>query len=171
MRVAVTIELTAKERLKLESFTKGRSSSLRAQERAAIILLAADGLENQEIAASLGQDKMKAGRWRQRYGKGGLAAIPPVPAAVISKIIQLTITSKPAGATQWSRASMAREAGVSESTVGRIWAAHGLKPHQVKTFNLSNDKHFEEKLEDIVGLYLSPPEHAIVLSCDEKSQF
>ena len=180
MRVAVTIELTAKDRLKLESLTKGRSSSLRARERAAIILLAADGLDNQEIAARLGQDKMKVGRWRQRYAKGGLPAIlkdksrpgriPPVAAAVISKIIQLTTTAKPAGATHWSRASMAREAGVSESTVGRIWAAHGLKPHQVKTFKLSNDKHFEEKLEDIVGLYLSPPEYAIVLSCDEKSQ-
>ena len=177
MRVAVTIELTAKERLKLESLTKGRSSSLRARERAAIILLAADGLENQEIAARLGQDKMKVGRWRQRYAKDGLPAIlkdksrpgriPPVPATVISKIIQLTTTSKPAGATHWSRASMAHEAGVSESTVGRIWAAHGLKPHQVKTFKLSNDKHFEEKLEDIVGLYLNPPEHAIVLSCDQ----
>jgi transposase len=152
MRVAVTIELTAKERLKLESLTKGRSSSLRARERAAISLLAAAGLENQEIAARLGLDKMKVGRWSQRYAKGGLPAIlkaksrpgriAPVPAALISKIIQLTTTAKPAGATHWSRASMAREAGVSESTVGRIWAAHGLKPHQVKTFKLSNDKHF-----------------------------
>ena len=166
MRVAARLELTARERLKLESLTRGRSHSLRARERAAIILLAADGLENREIAARLGQDKMKVGRWRQRYAKGGLPAIlrdksrpgriPPVPAAVISRIIELTTTARPAGATHWSRASMAREAGVSESTVGRIWTAHGLKPHLVKSFKLSNDRHFEEKLEDIVGLYLSP---------------
>ena len=110
---------------------------------------------------------MKVGRWRQRYAKGGLPAIlkdksrpgriPPIPAAVVSAIIQLTTTAKPAGATHWSRASMAREAGVSESTGGRIWAAHGLKPHQVKSFKLSNDKKFEEKLQDIVRFYLSPP--------------
>ncbi len=123
---------------------------------------------------------MKVGRWRQRYAKGGLPAIlkdksrpgriPPIPAAVVSAIIQLTTTAKPSGATHWSRASMAREAGVSESTVGRIWAAHGLKPRQVKSFKLTNDKKFEEKIEDIVGFYLSPPKNIIVLSCDEKSQ-
>ena len=93
---------------------------------------------------------MKVGRWRQRYAKGGLPAIlkdksrpgriPPVSAAVVSKIIQLTTTAKRAGATHWSRASMAREADVSESTGGRIWAAHGLKPHQFKSFKLTNDK-------------------------------
>lgn len=180
MRVAVTIELTAKERAKLEAIKKARSSSVRVRERSAIILLAADGLENKEIARRLGQDKMKVGKWRQRYAKGGLGAvlkdksrpgrIPSLPAAMKSRIIRLTLNEKPAGATHWSRASMAERAGVSPSSVGRVWAAAGLKPHRVRTFKLSNDKRFEEKLNDIVGLYLNPPEHALVFSCDEKSQ-
>jgi len=180
MRVAPVIKLTAKERAKLLSIQKARSHSVRARERAAIILLAADGLENKEIARRLGEDPMKVGRWRQRYAKGRLAAIlkdktrpgriPPVPASLKSRIIELTTNQTPVGCTQWSRTSMAKEAGVSPSSVGRIWAAAGLKPHLVKTFKLSNDKHFEEKLDDIVGLYLNPPEHAIVFSCDEKSQ-
>ena len=96
--------------------------------------------------------------------------IAPIAASMRSRIVKLTLTAKPTGATHWSRNSMARELGVSASTVGRIWAANGLKPHRIKTFKLSKDKRFEEKLEDIVGLYLSPPEHAIVLSCDEKGQ-
>ena len=180
MRVAPTIELTPKERAKLEAIKKARSSSVRARERAAIILLAGDGLENNEIARRLGEDKMKVGRWRQRYAKGGLEAIlkdktrpgriPPVSASLRSRIIHLTTDEKPEAETQWSRTSMAEKVGVSPSSVGRIWAAAGLKPHLVKTFKLSNDKQFEEKLDDIVGLYLNPPEHAIVFSCDEKSQ-
>ena len=180
MRVAATIELTIKERAKLENIKKARSSSVRARERAAIILLAADGLQNKEIAHRLGQDKMKAGKWRQRYAKDGLPGIlkdktrlgriPSLPAKTKSRIIALTVNEKPVGATHWSRSSMAEKVGVSPSSVGRVWAAAGLKPHRVRTFKLSNDKRFEEKLNDIVGLYLNPPEHAIVFSCDEKSQ-
>jgi len=153
---------------------------VRLRERAAIILLAAEGLENREIATRLGQDAGKVGRWRNRFAQDRLEGIikdktrpgriAPIPDAKRSKIVDLTLNSKPTNATHWSRASMAREVGVSASTVGRVWAAHGLKPHRATTFKLSNDKRFEEKLEDIVGLYLSPPEHAIVLSCDEKSQ-
>jgi transposase len=180
MRVAPAIELTSKQRAKLETIRRGRSSASRARERAAIILLAADGLENQEIARRLGQDKMKVGRWRQRYAQGGLEAIlkdksrpgriPALATAVKSRIVKLTLKEKPPGATHWSRTSMATRVGVSPSSVGRVWAANGLKPHRIKRFKLSNDKRFEEKLEDIVGLYLNPPEHAIVFSCDEKSQ-
>lgn len=180
MRVAAEINLSDRERKKLESIKRSRVSSVRARERAAIVLLAADGVENREIARELRQDPGKVGRWRQRYAKQGLAGIlkdktrpgriAALPASTRSHIVKLTVTGKPAGATHWSRESMAKEVGVSPSTVGRIWAANGLKPHRIKTFKLSNDKRFEEKLEDIVGLYLSPPEHAIVLSCDEKSQ-
>jgi transposase len=180
MRVAPAIELTIKERAKLESISRARSSSVRAIERAAIVLLAADGLENQEIAQRLGQDKMKVGRWRRRYAEGGIEGIlkdksrpgriPALSASLKSRMIRLTLKEKPAAATHWSRESMAKKVGVSPSSVGRVWAAAGIKPHRVKSFKLSNDKHFEEKLEDIVGLYLNPPEHAIVLSCDEKSQ-
>ncbi|HEY5779643.1 MAG TPA: IS630 family transposase [Terrimicrobiaceae bacterium] len=180
MRVAAVITLSARERSQLERMKRGRSSSIRNQERAAIVLLAAEGLENKEIAARLNQDKMKVGRWRGRYAKAGLAGIlkdksrpgriAPVAASTRSRIVEMTLEEKPPGATHWSRASMAKATGVSPSTVGRIWAAHGLKPHRVSSFKLSNDKRFQEKLEDIVGLYLNPPEYAIVFSCDEKSQ-
>ena len=180
MRVAASIELSVKERITLEKLRRGRKSPVRAKERAAMILLAADGLENKKIAVRLGQDPGKVGRWRQRYVQMGLAGIlkdktrpgriAPIAASMRSRIVKLTLTAKPAGATHWSRKSLAREVGVSPSTVGRIWAANGLKPHRIKTFKLSKDKRFEEKLGDIVGLYLSPPEHAIVLSCDEKGQ-
>lgn len=180
MRVAAPIHLSMPERNKLEVIKRGRASSVRAKERAAIVLLAADGLQNREIAARLGEDVMKVGRWRQRYAMSGLAGIlkdktrpgriPPVGRSTRSHIVKMTLQDKPTGATHWSRSSMAKVSGVSASSIGRIWAAHGLKPHRVTGFKLSNDKRFQEKLEDIVGLYLHPPEHALVFSCDEKSQ-
>lgn len=180
MRRATEINLSDKERNRLERTAQAsRSNPQRLIDRAKIVLLAADGLENKEIAAQLGQDRGKVGRWRQRYAELGMdgiikdktrpGRIPAIPDRLRSKIIRMTLNSKPENATHWSRSSMAKATGVSESTVGRIWAAYGLKPHRTSTFKLSNDKHFAEKLEDIVGLYLSPPENAIVLSCDEKS--
>ena len=180
MRVAIAIVLTERERQELERLSRGGQCSVRARERSLIVLLAEKGFENQEIARRLGIDPFKVARWRQRYANQRLAGIvkdktrpgglPAVPAKIKARVIELTLQSKPLGATHWSRELMAKEAGVSASSVGRIWAAHGLKPHRVKTFKLSNDKRFAEKLEDIVGLYLSPPEHAMVFSCDEKSQ-
>lgn len=180
MRRAPEIKLSSKERAKLERLKMARSSSVRTRERAAIVLLAGEGKENKEIAAILKQDKMKVGRWRQRYAKFGMEGllkdktrkgrIAPLSRAKRSRIVKMTLEEKPQGATHWSRNSMAKAAGVSPSSVGRIWKAHGLKPHRVSTFKLSNDKKFEEKLEDVVGLYLNPPENAMVLSCDEKSQ-
>lgn len=180
MRVAPAIILGATERRKLERMSKARSSPIRLQERAKIVLLASKGMQNLQIAKETGADPGKVGRWRTRYAKLGLngilkdktrpGRIPPVSRALRSRVIKLTVETIPEAATHWSRESMAREVGLSPSTIGRIWAANGLKPHRVKTFKLSNDKAFEAKLEDIVGLYLSPPEHAIVLSCDEKSQ-
>lgn len=180
MRVAPDIELTPSEQKKLEHYRRARSAPLRLKERAAMILLAAQGLENRTIAKRLKQDVGKVGRWRQRYAQFGLEGIAKdktrpgrvrsLSAALRSRIVKLTLHSKPKQATHWSRTSMAQEVGVSPSSVGRVWAANGLKPHRLKTFKLSNDKRFEEKLENVVGLYLSPPEHAIVLSCDEKSQ-
>lgn len=115
-----------------------------------------------------------------RYYEKGLAGIesdaprpgryPKFSNAVIKEVIRKTLHEKPRNATHWSRSTMATTTGLSDSTIGRIWKTHGLKPHLVNTFKLSNDKNFVEKLEDIVGLYLSPPEHAVVFSCDEKSQ-
>lgn len=180
MRRAVAISLSDAERKQLEALKRGRRVSVRLAERATVILHAADGLENQEIGALMGISRQKAGRWRQRYAERGLAGIEkdaPRPgrhrqisakqrAAVVCK----TLHEKPEGQTHWSRSTMAAATGLSESTIGRIWREHGLKPHRVETFKLSNDPQFVEKLEDVIGLYLSPPEHAVVLSCDEKSQ-
>lgn len=180
MKRAVVIELDSSERAMLEQVKRGRRVTVRLAERAEIILHAADGLENQQIAGRMGISRQKAGRWRARYASLGLAGIEkdaPRPgrrrridekqrAAVVRKTLRQT----PKGQTHWSRSTMAAATGLSESTIGRIWREHGLKPHQVETFKLSNDPRFVEKLNDIVGLYLDPPEHAIVLSCDEKSQ-
>ncbi len=149
-------------------------------ERSRIVLLAADGLQDREIAAELGITPEKAARWRKRFLEGGTEALAkdaPRPGRgrtikdrKVASIIKLTTLSKPANATHWSTRSMAEKAGVSEATVRRIWHAHGLKPHLSRTFKVSNDPEFAEKLADVVGLYLNPPEHAIVLSVDEKSQ-
>jgi len=180
MRIAPAIALTQTQTAKLKRFSVSRSVSQKLRERSEIVLLAAEGLLNKEIAMRTGHDEPKVGRWRKRYAERGLEGIikdktrpgriKPISSAKRSRIVKLTVESKPKGSTHWSRTTMAKELGVSPSSVGRVWAAHGLKPHRVKTFKLSNDKNFEDKLENIVGLYLSPPEHAIVLSCDEKSQ-
>jgi len=145
-----------------------------------MVLLAAQGVENREIAKVLQQDPGKVGRWRKRYAQQGLAGIlkdktrpgriKPISDAKRAHLLKMTTETKPAGATHWSRRLMAKAVGLSPSTIGRVWAAHGLKPHRSKSFKLSNDRHFQEKLEDIIGLYLWPPEHALVFSCDEKSQ-
>ena len=180
MRRAIEIRLDDVERATLKRLKNGRRVSVRLAERAAIILHAADGLENQEIGALIGITRQKVGRWRLRYAEFGLVGIEkdaPRPGRrrtfndkARAAVVRKTLRSKPAGQTHWSRATMAKATGISDSTIGRIWKEHGLKPHLVKTFKLSNDPHFVEKLNDIVGLYLSPPEHAIVLCCDEKSQ-
>lgn len=180
MRVAPKIVLESAERELLKRLSGSRSTSVRLAERSKIVLLAAEGKENGEISEILGMSRQKVGRWRNRYHEHGLAGIEKdayrpgrkkaISKRTVNKIIKLTTQDKPANATHWSRRLMAEQVNVSESTVARVWQAHGLKPHRVSTFKLSNDKHFQEKLEDVVGLYLSPPENAIVLSCDEKSQ-
>ena len=180
MRKAPTIELDIPARKELERLGRSRSTSVRLAERSRIVLLAAAGLNNQDIAARLDITRQKAGRWRTRFVEHGLRGIekdaprsgriPSISRRKQARIVKKTIEEKPPNATHWSRASMAEATGVSDSTVGRIWRAYGLKPHLSRTFKLSNDKQFAEKLEDVVGLYLNPPENAIVLSCDEKSQ-
>ena len=134
MRAAPQIKLDGKERRQLEKIKASRASSFRARERAAIVLLASEGLRNKEIARILGQDKMKVGRWRRRYAESGLQGIlkdktrpgriPALSEELKSRIVKLTLNGKPEGATHWSRTSMAKKAGVSPSSVGRIWAAH-----------------------------------------------
>ena len=177
MRRAPTIKLDIPVRKELERLSRSRSVAVRLAERSRIV---SGGLDNQEIAAKLDITRQKAGRWRDRFVEDGLGGIekdasrsgriPSIGRRKRARIVKKTVEGKPPNATHWSRSLMARATGVSESTVGRIWRAHGLKPHLARTFKLSNDKQFVEKLEDVVGLYLNPPENAIVLSCDEKSQ-
>lgn len=180
MRVAPKVELSADQRALLEQQSRGRSLPARIVERSRIILLAASGKQDKEIAAELGVSVQKAARWRARYlelGSIGLekdaprpGRTPSIAAAVIKRVIALTTKERPANGTHWSTRIMAEAVGISEASVRRIWHNNGLKPHLVETYKVSNDPQFAEKLNTIVGLYLNPPEHAIVLCCDEKSQ-
>ena len=141
------------------------------------MLLAADGMQNKAIAQQLGVGRVQVSRWRERYAGLRLAGIerdlprgaPPVKVDV-ARLAELTTQTTPTASTQWSTRKMAAELGVSAASVSRHWRANGLKPHIVRGFKVSRDPKFVEKLEDIVGLYMSPPEHALVLCCDEKSQ-
>lgn len=180
MRVAPNVQLTPAQESLLTKTAKSTSVSVRFAQRARIVLLAAQGMQDIEIAEQVGVSRQLSSRWRKRFlqfGIEGLEKDAPRPGRwkkfstqKVTGIVRKTLEQKPANATHWSTRTMAREAGVSERTVRRIWQTHGLKPHLSRTFKLSNDKQFAEKLEDIVGLYLNPPEHALVLSCDEKSQ-
>jgi transposase len=164
----------------LESLSKSLTAPHREVIRAKALLLAADGIANTAIASRLEVSPASVAAWRKRFTDEGLPKIgqvragrgrkPRIPAEKIDEIVKLTQNSKPAGETHWSCRSMAKAAGVSPATVQRVWSARGLKPHLVKTFKLSNDKHFDEKLIDVVGLYLNPPDQAVVLCMDEKSQ-
>jgi transposase len=177
VRIAPAIELSQEEEAELIRLARSKLSSVRLAERARIVLLAAQGLQNLQIAQELGIDRITAGRWRQRYIESGLAGIerdlprgaPPVKLDV-AKLVELTTQTQPEAATHWSTRKMAAVLKVSPSTVMRHWQASGLKPHLVRGFKISRDPKFVEKLEDIVGLYMAPPEHALVLCCDEKSQ-
>ncbi len=180
MRVANPIVLTTEEEAVLMKWSRGRSTPTRVVLRAKIVLAAAAGKRNDEIAADLKCTRRTVGRWRNRFVCERLAGIekdarrggrtPTVRATKEAEIIAKTTQEKPPGATQWSTRTMAKAVGVSKATVQRVWRDNGLKPHLVKTFKVSNDPRFVEKLVDVVGLYLNPPEHALVLSCDEKSQ-
>jgi transposase len=177
MRRAPAIELSETQRLELATWTRSRTLPARQVSRAQVLLRAAAGEEDIAIAAQLGCARQRCARIRQRFLADGLEGMrrdaprsgrPPQIDA--KRIVTLTTTATPDGATDWSRALMAKATGVSESSVGRVWRANGLKPHQVVTFKLSRDPQFAEKLEAIVGLYLAPPERALVLCVDEKSQ-
>ena len=177
LRVAPAIELTDEECSELTRLARSKKTSVRLAQRARIVLLAAEGLQNSDIANALGVGRIQVARWRDRYTEAGLAGIerdlprgaPPVKVDV-ARLLELTTQSKPEAATHWSTRKMAAVLEVSPSTVMRHWQANGLKPHLLRGFKVSRDPKFAEKLEDIVGLYMSPPEHALVLCCDEKSQ-
>lgn len=180
MRVAAEIVLTGEQRSELDRFARGRRTAARLGLRARIVLLAADGHTDLEIAQRLGVVPRTAARWRARFLKEGVAGLerdaprpgrrPAISPQTVLAVIEKTTQQKPSQRTHWSTRTMARSVGISEASVRRIWRAHGLKPHRVHPFKLSNDPRFAEKLEDVVCLYLNPPEHALVLSLDEKSQ-
>ncbi len=177
MRTAPEIVLTAGEEKALTRLSRSNTSSVRLARRARIVLLAWHGKDNTRIAAELGIGRIQVGRWRERYAMDGMGAIERDllrggrrPTVDASEIVRLTTQTTPPNATHWSARTLAKVAGGSATSVRRVWRAHGLKPHLIETFKVSRDPKFVEKLEDIVGLYMAPPEHALVLCCDEKSQ-
>ncbi len=180
MRVAPPVVLSPEQRLVLEAQARARRASARSVERARIVLLAAAGLQNQDIAAQLQIMPETVARWRRRFLTGGVEALAqdaPRPGrprtitdAQVRKVVRKTTQQTPPNATHWSTRTMAAATGISERSVRRIWRQHGLKPHLLRTFKISRDPAFAAKLEAIVGLYLAPPEHALVLCVDEKSQ-
>lgn len=177
MNQGTLINLSEGHRIELERRVRSQTLDARSVRRARIVLLAADGVGNHEITRRLEISRNQVISWRNRFVNGGLAAIesdlprsgrkPTIDAA---EIVRVTTQTTPEGATHWSTRKLAARLGISDTTVLKVWRAHGLKPHLVETFKVSRDPKFAEKLEDIVGLYMSPPEHALVLCCDEKSQ-
>src|SRR5271169_2503115 len=180
MRRACQITLSDADRTTLERWSRGRSTQARLVTRARVVLAAAQGKENKDIAAELGISRGAVARWRDRFDAAGIAGItkdaprggrpPKQRQDLIRRIIEMTTQQKPANATHWSTRTLAEALGTNHALVNRVWRAHGLKPHLCRTFKVSNDPHFIEKLIDVVGLYLNPPDHALVLCVDEKSQ-
>ncbi len=180
MRVAPQIELSPEETKTLTAWSRGRRTPSRLVLRAKVVLLAAEGMYSKDIAVATGCSRPTVALWRARFAQARLAGIekdaprsgrrPERRSEVEQLIIEKTTQAKPQAATHWSTRTLAKELGVTHSMVQRVWHAHGLKPHLARTFKVSNDPQFIEKLEDVVGLYLNPPENALVLSADEKSQ-
>jgi len=178
-RPVAEVVLTDEERDTLIRWSRRAKSSQALAQRCRIVLGCAEGKSNQDVAAELGIWPQTVGKWRRRFLAKRLEGLvdeprPGAPRTVtdeqIEQVVVATLERTPADATHWSRASMAAESGLSRSTVGRIWKTFGLKPHQVDTFKLSNDPQFIDKVRDVVGLYLNPPDKALVLCVDEKSQ-
>jgi len=183
MRAATPITLSDSEKKLLEKYTTSRAVPIRLAERSKIVLLSAQGLENKVIAQQLSITPNKVGKWRNRFAEGGISAISKEKprganhggkdtlkqARLRNRIIKKTTLEKPANATHWSTRTMAEALNTTHSFVHRVWQSVGLKPHLEKTFKVSNDPHFEQKLCDVVGLYLNPPDNAVVLCVDEKT--
>jgi len=177
---AAAVAISEQDRKALEGWVRSGSTPQSVALRARVILLAAEGGSNSRIASEVGVSRPTVILWRRRFAKGGPKALtkigegrgrkPSIPPEKIAEVIDLTLHHKPKGQTHWSTRTMARRARISPATVGRIWDAAGLQPHRVETFKVSTDKRFLEKLTDVVGLYLNPPDRAVVLCVDEKSQ-
>ena len=180
MRTGISITVSPSDHCRLEALARDRNSPQKHVWRAEIVLLTADGIGTNEIMRRTGKSKTCVWRWQERFAEEGFdgllrdktrpSRVKPLAKEVCDLVIALTMTDPPAEATHWTGAMMAKAACISVSSVQRIWRAHGLQPHRVRQFKLSNDPKFVEKLRDVVGLYVDPPAHAIVLSVDEKSQ-
>ena len=177
---STTITLNEAERRALESLVANRNTPAKVVWRAKIILATARGLGTMAICKESGKTKKTVWRWQERYAEEGIEGIerdktqppgtPPLSDEIKAKVLAKTVTETPPGATHWSVRSMAKAMGISHTSVQRIWREAGLKPHLVRTFKISNDPEFEEKVVDVVGLYMNPPDKALVLCVDEKSQ-
>lgn len=180
MRTGIKIEVTTSDRERLEAIVAARGSPQKHVWRAKIVLLTGDGLGTVAIMAATGKSKTCVWRWQERFMAEGVDGLlrdktrPPGTArldpVLVDKVVALTLEPPDHEATHWTVRAMAKAIGIANSSVVKIWHDHGLAPHRWRSFKLSNDKAFAEKLHDVVGLYVSPPDHAIVLSVDEKSQ-
>jgi transposase len=180
MRTGIKVEVSATDRIHLDAIVADRNAPQKHVWRAQIVLSTADGCGTAEIMRDAGVSKTAVWRWQERFMTDGVAGllrdktrrsrIPPLDAQTEARVVAATLTDPPGETTHWTAAAMAKVQGISVSSVQRIWRRHGLQPHRTRLFKLSNDPQFAAKLRDIVGLYIDPPAHAVVLSIDEKSQ-
>ena len=180
MRERTNVQLSVADRRELEAVVANRNSPQKHAWRAKIVLLTADDHGTAEIMRATGKAKTVIWRWQERFGEEGVAGlwrdktrpsrVPPLGPEEAERVVALTLEGPPPTASHWTGAAMAKATGISVSSVQRIWRAHGLRPHLVRRFKLSNDPQFAAKLKEVVGLYVNPPDRAIVLSVDEKSQ-
>jgi transposase len=180
MRKGISITVTPADRMRLQSIIRDRNSPQKHVWRARIIVLTADSEGTTAVMRAVGKGKTVVWRWQERFMREGIegltrdktrpSRIPALAPETVDRVVALTNQAPPHEATHWTASAMAKAAGISPSSVQRIWKRHGLQPHRVRAFKLSNDPKFAEKLKDVVGLYVDPPAHAVVLSIDEKSQ-
>jgi transposase len=177
-RPKAVLEVTADERVDLERYARGRTTAQALAFRARIVLLCASGKTNTQVAREVKADLGVVGKWRKRFIKDRVAGLADLPRPNVHRkldderveeVVRRTLETTPKGATHWSSRKMAKQAAVSQSSVSRIWRAFQLKPHRTRTFTLSTDPFFTEKVRDVVGLYMNPPDNAVVLCVDEKS--
>src|SRR5450631_2384082 len=177
MRSGISIAISTEDRLRLQALVKYRNAPQKHVWRGQIVLFSADGVSTNEIMRRTGKSKTCVWRWQERFMQAGYdsllhdetrpSRIRPLGSNITERVVTLTQTDPPAEATHWTSTMMAKVIDISASSVQRIWRAHGLQPHRVKQFKLSTDPQFVDKLRDIVGLYVDPPAHAVVLSVDE----
>ena len=180
MRTGISLSVTPSDLDRLRALVRDRNAAQKHVWRARIVLLSAEGLGTNAIMRETGKSKTCVWRWQERFAAEGFdgllrdktrpSRVPKLEPSIAERVVELTMEAPPGEATHWTGAAMAKAAGVSVSSVQRIWRAHGLQPHRVRQFKLSNDPEFVDRLRDVVGLYVDPPAHAVVLSVDEKSQ-